>query len=73
MLFNKEIMMKGLSCHITVVFVYKTSSGNKAEILGILGKDFDECIEIMHNKIRDYAQKGNPVINHTIVDINYKE
>lgn len=55
--------------YISVVIVFKTSSGNKAEILSITGKTFDECVKKMHSIIDNYRNKGNPVIQHTIVDI----
>lgn len=69
MLFNKGMVM----FYITVVFIFKTSNGNRAEVLGFVGNSFDTCVKSMHDKMRDYAQKGNPVINHTIVDIMRKD
>jgi len=58
---------------ISAVVIFRTAGSNKAEIHAFVGNSFDNCVKKMHEKINEYNQRGTPVINHTIIDVGYKE
>lgn len=59
---------------ISVVFVVRgVDNKNQAQIRGFLGKSLEDCIQKMHKSKDEMRIAGTPVIQHTIIDIEFKE
>ena len=59
---------------ISVVFVVRGQDNkNQAQIRGFYGKSFEDCIQKMHKSKDEMRIAGTPVIQHTIIDIEFKE
>jgi len=58
---------------ISVVFVVRGNNKNQAQIRGFYGTSFEDCIQKMHKSKDDLRIAGTPVIQHTIIDVEFKE